>query len=339
MNSKVTVVILNWNGWEDTIECLESLFQVNYPNYDVIVVDNDSDDVSVEKIKEYCEGKINVKSKLFKYNPNNKPIKICEYNENDLKTSQKGEKNDFNIHSNHKLILIKNNANYGFAGGNNIGIKYALKSLNSDYVLLLNNDTVVDRDFLTELVEVAESSPEIGFVGAKTYFYDMENTIQAAGGGKIDLKQAIALEIASNQIDNGKYDENGELDYVSGSCMLCKRKMLDKIGMLNEKYFMYWEDVDWCFRGKNIGYKSVYAFKSKIWHKAGVSSLNPLKIHYYTRNRIYFMKQNISRANYLKFLLYFFVYIFIPESAGFFNHDFSEFRSYLNGFISGLRLR
>ena len=339
ISKRVAIIILNWNGWEDTVECLESIYQINYPNYDVIVVDNDSTDDSIEKIKEYCEGKIEVESKFFNYNPSNKPIKFFEYTENEIKIDD-NQKDIFNLSSPKNIILIKNDGNYGFAGGNNIGIKYAANILKSNYVLLINNDAVVDPDFLTELIKVAENDEKIGFVGAKTYFYNKKEIIQAAGGGNIDFKKVIAIESALNQVDNGNYNQNYELDYITGSCILCKREVLDKIGMLNANYFMYWEDVDWCFRGKKLGYKSVYAFKSKIWHKVSVSSTNYLKIYYCTRNRIYFMKQNVNGDHYLKFLSYFFVYIFLPQIISYlFNRDLrGGFNPYLKGFISGIKL-
>jgi GT2 family glycosyltransferase len=119
---RVSIIILNWNGWRDTIECLESLYRIDYPNYDVIVVDNSSTDDSIEKIKEYCEGKIAVDSKFFKYDPRNKPIEVVECG--------KDEKPDIPKAQRDRLFLIKNDKNYGFAKGNNIGIQYALKAFN-----------------------------------------------------------------------------------------------------------------------------------------------------------------------------------------------------------------
>ncbi len=338
--NKVAIIILNWNGSEDTIECLESIYQINYLNYNVLIVDNNSHDNSIEKIKRYCKGEIEVKSNFFQYTTSNKPLKIYEYSENEFETAQKDQKEISNLLPNKKIILVKNNENYGFAGGNNIGIKYAMDILKSNYILLLNNDTVVDPDFLTELIKVAEKDEKIGFVGPKTYFYDRKEVIQAAGGGKIDFKQIIAIEIGLNQEDDGKYDQNCELDYITGSCILCKREVLDKIGMLNINYFMYWEDVDWCFRGRKLGYKSVYAFKSKIWHKVSVSSSNYLKNYYCTRNRIYFMQQNINKHSYFKFLPYFLVFIFLPQIISYIlNRDLrGGFNPYLKGFISGFKL-
>ncbi len=133
MNPKVSIIILNWNGWEDTLECLESLYQITYPNseaisvnalrvsgkgcYDVIVVDNGSEDESVEKIREYCKGKIKVESKFFEYSCENKPIKIIEYRREEAEAEGGKEKEIDDLPSNRKLILIKNEKNYGFAEG------------------------------------------------------------------------------------------------------------------------------------------------------------------------------------------------------------------------------
>ena len=169
MNPNVSIIILNWNGWKDTIECLESLYQINYPYFNVILLDNGSEDNSIERIKEYTEGNFHVESEFFKYSKENKPVKIFEYTEEEIKSLEGIENEFYSISSNKKLILIKNNKNYGFAEGNNIGMRFILNNLNSDYVLLLNNDTVVDTDFLDELVKVAESEEKIGIVGPKVY--------------------------------------------------------------------------------------------------------------------------------------------------------------------------
>jgi len=116
-DAKVSIIILNWNGWKDTIECLESLYRIIYPNYDVIVVDNGSEDNSIEKIKEYCEGKIKVESKFFEYSSENKPIRIIEYSREEAEAGGGREQEIADLPSNKKLILIKNEKNYGFAGG------------------------------------------------------------------------------------------------------------------------------------------------------------------------------------------------------------------------------
>lgn len=306
------IIILNWNGWKDTLECLESLYQVDYPAFDVIIVDNDSKDDSIKKIREYCKGEINVKSKFFQYDPNNKPIKIFEYSEEEIKTAIKDVKDISEISSNRKLILIKNDSNHGFAGGNNIGTVYALNSLKSDYVMLLNNDTIVDKDFLKELVKVAESKSKIGFTGPKSYYYDFNgnsNVINFAGG-KIYMEKGCTQSTGLDEIDEGQYNEIRTVDYVEGSCILAKKEILKEIGLLDPNYFAYWEETDLCTRGYKSGYTSVYVPKAKIWHKVSSSINNPTKIYYYTRNRFWFMRRYAPKRVYINFIIHFFGFHF-----------------------------
>lgn len=335
MKPKVTVIILNWNGWKDTIECLESLYKINYPNYNVILVDNNSMDDSISKIREYCSGKIEIKSDFFEYNPNNKPIKIIEYSEKEIK-----DLNDEYLSSD-KLLIIKNDENYGFAEGNNIGIRYALNNLDSDYILLLNNDTVVDEKFLNELVDAAESNDEIGAVGPKTYYYNEKNMIQWTAGGFLEPKYFKVESIGPFEIDKGQYDMNQELDYIIGSCVLCKRNVIEKVGLLDHGYFMYFEDVDWSLRILKSNYKCVYAYKSKIWHKMGVSSGACFKTHYYHMNRIYLFKKYSKRTEYLKSLLRFIFTVFPRETFGLMYsngiiHGIKYYPCYLRGIIKGI---
>lgn len=337
MNLNISIIILNWNGWKDTIECLESLYQIDYSNYNVIVVDNGSSDESVDKIKEYCQGKIKVESSFFEYDPLNKPIKILEYTEEELKTKNDKIKLIESLPPSEKIILIKNKENHGFAEGNNIGIRFALNVLKSDYVLLLNNDTVVDRKFLNELINVAESNPQIGAVGPKTYFYDNENMIQWAAGGFMDPKYFKVESIGSFEIDNGQYDENRELDYIVASCVLCKREVIEKAGLLDHSYFMYFEDVDWSIKILRNGYKCYYAYKSKIWHKMGVSSSNCFKTRYYHMNRIYLVKKNFKRSEYLSSLIRFIFTIFPKQSLDMVrSNGFKHYFCYLRGILGGI---
>ena len=313
---RVAVIILNWNGWKDTVECLESLYNINYPNYDVVLVDNASSDDSIQKIEKYCKGNLKVESKFLTFQAGNKPIKIVEHTEDEIKNLNPEEHQDtFPATGGSKKILnlIKNHSNHGFAGGNNTGIEYALKILNPDYLLLLNNDTVVDPDFMTELVKTGEKSKEIGFVGPKTYFYDDDNILQAAGGGNVDFKHGVVYEIASNHEDDGSFDRYMEMDYVGGACLLCRKDVVDEIGALDPGFFMYWEDVNWCLTGKEHGYKSAFSYKSRIWHKYGASSASHFKIYYLNRNRIYVIKQHSEKNEYTYFLMYFFGYRFWVE--------------------------
>ncbi len=265
MNPNVKIIILNWNGWEDTIECLESIYQIDYPNFEVLLVDNDSKDGSIEKIHEYCEGKMVVESKFFEYDTENKPLNYLEYSEDrypEINTNSSTEKNN--------LFILKNNENYGFAEGNNIAIKVALRS-NPDYIMLLNNDTVVEKGFLTKLVAVAESEKKVGVVGPLIYYYDHE--------GRTDEPSNICGVVNINKYP-GYYDMvdvdptinpiNMECDWVSGAAMMIKVREVP-IKYLNNQLFFGNEDIDLCINLKKLGYKIINVHNSRIWHKEGVS--------------------------------------------------------------------
>ncbi|WP_174590882.1 glycosyltransferase family 2 protein [Methanocella conradii] len=272
MHSKVVIIILNWNGWKDTIECLESLYQIGYSNYAIILVDNGSEDESIEKIKLYCSGELSVESKFFKYDSSNKPIKVIEYTREEAESCGGNEKKIAGLPSKRKLILIKNEKNYGFAEGNNIGIRYALKALNPDYVLLLNNDTVVDPEFLSNMVKVAELDKTIGVLGPKICYYDVngQNNVIACIGGKIDWKK-YAYHIGENLKDSAENSVGvNECDWVSGTCLMLNIKEVP-IKFLNNEFFFGCEDVDLCIRLKEFDYKCVTVLSSKIWHKGGQS--------------------------------------------------------------------
>ena len=339
MNKKVAIVILNWNSSEDTIECLESLYQIKYSKYDVILLDNNSQDDSIKKIEKYCSGKTKVKSNFFNYNPHNKPIIITKYSNNSLE-KEKIIKN--NINSNYKqLILIENDKNYGFAEGNNIGIEYALKNLNPDYILLLNNDTVVDKNFLNELVKFAEKNVNTGFLGPKAYYYDKSNFIQFTGGGTINFKRGVAPAIFSNEIDRGQHDKFYEAEWIGGACLLCKKEVLIEIGLLDPKYYLCWEEVDLCLRGTNAGYKCYYSYKSKIWHKGGISSnLSPTSLYYGTRNTFYFLNKNATKSQYYLFITYFFLFQFWISTCVYliYYHNIRLYYTFLKATQDGLKM-
>lgn len=339
MYPKVTVIILNWNGWKDTIECLESVQRINYPNYNIVVVDNASDDDSLERIRKYCMGELEVESKFFSYDPENKPLNLLELSKEDVEVKKSEHVAESTLKN--VVTLIKNDVNHGFADGNNLGIGYALKTVAPDYLLLLNNDTVVDPNFLNELVDFGEENDDAGFIGPKTYYYSAENMIQMAGGGRINLKTGEPYGIDLEEVDNGQHDENRELDYISGSCILCKRAVLESVGLMDPKHFMYWEETDWCFRGRKAGYRSFYVFTSKIWHKVGKSSQTELKIYYHNRNRLYFMRKNADKGNMTLFLLYFFLFYFWFMSGVYliYRHDKNKFMSFLRGTHAGFKVK
>jgi GT2 family glycosyltransferase len=182
------------------------------------------------------------------------------------------------------IHIIENDENYGFAEGNNIGIRQALKSC-AGHILLLNNDTIVAPEFLSELVNAAESDRKIGLAGPKIYFYDEPNKIWFAGG-KISLFSASSNR-GRGLVDKGQFDKVDYVDFVSGSCMLIKRSVLESAGLLDPVYFFGIEDVDMSLRATQAGFSNVFVSASKIWHKGFSSGIKRPDIPYYTsRNAI-----------------------------------------------------
>lgn len=339
---RVSIIILNWNGCRDTVECLESLYRISYPNYDVILVDNGSMNGSLEAIEKYAEGLMTVESKFFEFSGDNKPIKVWECTKDGAESGERPGKDLLNMPPNGRLLVIKNDKNYGFAEGNNIGIRYALRNLNPDYVLLLNNDTVVDTDFLRELVDVAESDLSIGFAGPKVFYYDFNSRDDVISVAGIDLlmNRGYYHRIGAGEVDLGQYDQVRIVDFVEGSCLLARSKALRDVGLLNSRYFAYWEETDLCVRGHEIGYKSAYVPKSRIWHKVSSSAPSTMKTYYMTRNRLWFMRQHANKKEVISFLAYFFTcYLFGTVRGYIFKRDIDSLKSFLKGVMDGVSQR
>jgi GT2 family glycosyltransferase len=340
MNSKVAIIILNWNGWEDTIECLESVYQITYPLYDVIIVDNGSKDDSLEKIKNYAEGNIRVESKFLDFSQENKPIYVKEYLKDELESSVSIKETIKNPGSRKNLILIKNDKNYGFAEGNNIGIKFALNILNPDFVLLLNNDVVVDPPFLNELVNVAEDDLHIGILGPTVYEYTSPQEIQSAG---TKIYWSIGEAINRKSHGDKSSDKPKEVDSVIGCALLARSELFHKIGYLDKDYFAYLEETEWCVRAHKASYKIVYVPKGKIWHKGGATSnkITGFYLYHYTRNKFWFMKTHSSKKQYISFLIYYFGFRMWVAIGGIlyrqkYTEIFPSFISFLKGIRDGI---
>ena len=313
---KVAIIILNWNGWKDTLECLESVFRNTYPNYQVIVIDNGSTDGSIEKIKAWADGKQEVLTPepthplyYLSHPPVKKPIPYIYYTREEAEKGgnfkleeklteewqeqRKPNYKELNPTSSYPLILIQTGENLGFAVGNNVGIKYAMTKDNFDYIWLLNNDTVMNKDALTQLINNIKSCSGVGVVGSKLLKYHKYNFIQTTGGGRIFPWIGIEKGIAVNQEDKGQWDKEIILDYITGASFLTKTDVVHHVGLIDEKFFLYWEDADWCERIKIKGYQLNYAYKSKIWHKetATIGIRSPVQDYYGTKNALIFMER------------------------------------------------
>lgn len=262
----VSIIILNWNGYEDTLEALESLYQINYPNYNVIVVDNNSTNDSVEKIREYALGNIKVETEYTRY-INNKPISLTV-----LKEGEYSAVDNTTTESEKRLLLIENNENYGFAKGNNIGIDYTIKYDNPEYILLLNNDTIVDPDFLEKMISVAQSDSKIGLLGPKFYYYDYGGSHDTVWciGSVVDLDHFPGHHSIMEEPGYDLTQDVIECDWVSGAGALIKTEAMPE-NYLSTEFFFGCEDVDLAIAIKEKGYKVVTVMDSIIWHKVGMS--------------------------------------------------------------------
>lgn len=260
MEPKVYIIILNWNGWKDTIECLESVFRSSYINYQVIICDNCSDDNSLLKIEEWANGKRNAgisnhrQISKFTDPPIKKPIKYIITNQVEIFKQR--------FLGNTSLIMIQTGKNLGFAGGNNVGIRYAMEKDDFNYIWLLNNDTIVHKDALKNLVQYSRKHINVGICGSKLMHYYAPDIVQALGGRYNKIFGTVKHIIYSKDLK--------KMDYVVGASMLISKKFIKKVGLLNESYFLYYEELDWAIRSK-YEFQLGCALDSIVYHKEGAS--------------------------------------------------------------------
>lgn len=261
---KIAIVVLNWKQPKLTTETISSLLKIKHSSfeYKIILVDNGSQDDS-----------INIFNKKYK--------------------------------DNQFVEILNTKNNIGYAGGNNFGINYAIEN-KFDYIVLLNNDVLVDKDFLEELLK---ESNNYDIVGPKIYFApgfefhkdkykkDDLGKIIWSFGGQIDWNNIYGSNVAVDKVDKGQFDKNNEkVDFISGCCLMASTGIFKTIGNLDKKYFMYFEDVDFCQRAKKSNLKLACISKSIIWHINAGSSKSGGDLHDYfiTRNRIYFANKYAS---------------------------------------------
>jgi GT2 family glycosyltransferase len=293
----VSILVVNWKGWRDTIECLESIFQIKYLNYDVVLLDNGSDDESIIKIREYCAGKIKIKSKFFKYNSSNKPIKLIEYTRKEAESGKITEKRPALSYLNKNIFLIKNEINYGFAKGNNIGIEFSMSYLDPDFIFLLNNDTVIRPDTLTKIVNTIKRNNKIGIIGPKICYYDESDIIWSSGGFVNKFTGGIGHRGMGKHVSYHQGLE--QVDYITGCALMINADIIREIGLLDERYFLYFEETDWNMRCQKHGYVIVCDNNAIIYHKPSTSfkKIPSLKHYYLYRNKPLFIKNNIKTRN------------------------------------------
>jgi GT2 family glycosyltransferase len=266
----VAIILVNFNGWQDTIECMEACLKLKYPRFKIIVSDNASEDGSIDRLIAWSNGDqaIPFTSKVgqeLAMPPTNKPIAVEL-----LRDGCAARNRSFNELAPITLIELKRNA--GFGAGNNAGIKLAYEC-GAEYFWLLNNDTVPDPDALEGLVTRCLTEPSVGLCGSLVAFYDQPETLQLAGGCSyyptIGLARRIAGDMPRRASPNQQIVE-AKLDYVFGASCLVTRPFIDKVGLMEEDYFLYCEEIDWRYRAKGK-FRLAFSADSLVYHKAGRS--------------------------------------------------------------------
>ena len=292
---KVAIIILNWNSFQDTIDCLESLQLVDYENLEIIIVDNASKDESLEKILSWSQNKVCCQQ--LSYEPDDLKIGSTLVSATDDASSGKSAKR--------LLVLIKLFKNTGFCLGNNIGMKQAAAD-GADFLLLLNNDTTVTSNFLKPMVEAAEQEENIGLVGGIICYAEDPDMIWFAGGS-FDKYLETAREHNGESYSGISFDRVFDTEWISGCMTMIPREIYDLLGGYYEEFFIWSEEWDYSLRVKNAGYRLVIASGSRVFHKVGRSLgvMKPLSYYYGTRNRLMLKDMYLSRSVRWTFLTFF----------------------------------
>lgn len=271
---RTVIVLLNWNGAQDTIECIQSLLQMEEQNFLLVVCDNASTDGSFEQLRKWGEAAL--------------PARFATW-----ECSQPPA-----VHA--KFILIQTGANLGFAGGCNVGLRYALLHTNAEFVWLLNNDTVADVGALGLQIAAMQRKADVGILGSTIAFFHEPDQIQAPAGYDFNFWTARVLPMRKSlsfATLPAEHEIEARLKYISGASMFVRRTFLEDVGLLNEQYFLYFEEIDWAMRGKDR-FRLGYCSSSRIWHKEGRSTGSHRKLSqrsifsegFLARNRVLFTK-------------------------------------------------
>lgn len=245
---RIAIVILNWNGMADTMECLASVASIDYPDFRVVVVDNGSTDDSVAAVREAFPS----------------------------------------------VTLLETGANLGYAGGNNAGIRWALER-GFDGVLVLNNDTVVDKDLLHAFAAAQQRFPEAGVFGAKICYYAQPEVLWFAGGEWRPHMLEFG-HVGKDLRDSAEYSEPRAFDYMTGCALYASAEVFRRVGLFAEEFFLTFEETDWCYRARKLGFAPTYIPDARLWHKVSVSfggESSALAAYFMTRNRLHFVRRHM----------------------------------------------
>lgn len=267
--ARVAAIILNWNAWADAIACAESLLHSSRPPDQIVLCDNGSIDGSLEYLHAWAR----------EQGP-------CEF--------FASPRDAFgSVPTTAPLVVIAVGENGGYAAGNNIGMRYAISHHEADYVWILNSDVVVERDALAKMLDVAQSDARIAIVGAKLLRFDAPDTIQALGGGHI-----IPVLCHDTQLGSGRKSETSglrpiEVDHLVGASLLVRSDAVRRVGLIDETYFLYREETDWCIRMRRDGWKLYCAADAIVWHKQSLSIgfKSPLHDYYAVRNMLHLVRK------------------------------------------------
>jgi len=251
--ARVCAVVLNWNRPYDTQECLESLLpMIRQRRLALVVCDNASEDDSIDRIRNWAD----------------RHFQLVTASPDSSSSAGLTPPVDWDF------LLVQTGANRGYAGGNNVGIRHALAREKTDFVWILNNDTTVDRRALDALMECAERDSRVGVLGSTITNYHRPNLVQMAGGCRYQPLTSVMRGVygGRNLADVLDADPDERLDYVSGAAMFCRAEMFRKIGLFDERFFLYYEEIDLARRMRAAGYSIAWCKHSIVYHKGGVST-------------------------------------------------------------------
>jgi GT2 family glycosyltransferase len=232
------------------------------------------------------------------------------------------------------VIFIRSEKNLGFAGGNNLGMQKA----QGEFILFINNDVEVSPDFLEPLIKQLSAKFQTAAVSPKIKYFAPGNTIQYAGANAVNPYTLRNVHIGTGESDKGQYDKTVVTSYAHGACMLVKKSVIDHIGCMDDQFFLYYEEQDWCERMNRFGYNVYYVPESVVLHKESVSTgkNSPLKTYFLSRNRILFARKNFRGIQFFVSIIYL-IFISIPKNTFTLFKQKEKLAAYYSGIIWNLK--